>query len=97
MHAQTWRKSEAKDVDKLQRSGTKRFLFKIRHGGKEGLDRKLEKEEREYVEAAQAEYNENQAIAELKETLQVSKAKVCLRLQSTFDLESITLNLFYAV
>lgn len=84
-------------MDKLQRSGTKRFLFKIRHGGKEGLDRKLEKEEREYVEAAQAEYNENQAIAELKETLQVSKAKVCLRLHFTFDLESISLNLFYAV
>lgn len=75
---QPHRKSEAKDVDKLQRSGTKRLLFKLRHGGKEGLERKLEKEEREYVEAAQAEYNENQAIAELKETLEVSKARVSI-------------------
>lgn len=71
-----YRKAEAKDVDKLQRSGTKRFFFKMRHGGKEGLDRKLEKEEREYIEAAQAEYNENQAISELKEAAENARAQV---------------------
>ncbi|THH05649.1 hypothetical protein EW145_g4640 [Phellinidium pouzarii] len=64
------RKAEHKDIDKLQRSSTKRFLFRVTHGGREGLERKLEKEEREYVEAAQAEHNESHAIAELNEAAQ---------------------------
>ncbi|KAI5115827.1 hypothetical protein M0805_001987 [Coniferiporia weirii] len=69
------RKSEHKDVEKLQRSSTKRFLVRMTQGGREGLERKLEKEEREYVEAAQAEHNESQAIAELKEAAQNAREK----------------------
>lgn len=67
---------EHKDFDSLQRSGTKRFFYKLRHGGKEGLMRKLEKEEKEYVEAAQAEYNESLAVEELKEAAENTKTKV---------------------
>lgn len=70
------RKSEHKDLDKLQRSGTKRFLIRMKHGGKkEGLERRLEKEEREYVEAAQEEHNESRAIEELKAAAENARSK----------------------
>ncbi|KAL5479119.1 hypothetical protein ACEPAI_2407 [Sanghuangporus weigelae] len=69
------RKAEHKDLDKLQRSSTKRFLVRMKHGGKEGLERKLEKEEREYIEAAQNEHNENLAISELKEAAEQARLK----------------------
>ncbi|KAH8107366.1 hypothetical protein DFH11DRAFT_1637560 [Phellopilus nigrolimitatus] len=69
------RKSEHKDLDKLQRSSSRRFLFRVTHGGKEGLERKLEKEEREYIEAAQAEHNESQAITELREAEKNARTK----------------------
>ncbi|KAL5496096.1 hypothetical protein ACEPAH_3013 [Sanghuangporus vaninii] len=69
------RKAEHKDLDKLQRSSTKRFLVRMKHGGKEGLERKLEKEEREYIEAAQDEHNENLAISELKEAAEQARLK----------------------
>ncbi|KAH8102351.1 hypothetical protein DFH11DRAFT_1552573 [Phellopilus nigrolimitatus] len=74
------RKSEHKDLDKLQRSSSRRFLFRVTHGGKEGLERKLEKEEREYIEAAQAEHNESQAITELREAEKNARTKVFLPL-----------------
>lgn len=52
--------------------------------GKDGLERKLEKEEREYMEAAQAEHNENNTVQELKATVQASREKVGLSLLETF-------------
>ena len=72
------RKSEHKDIEKLQRSGTKRLLVRLTKGGSEGLSRVLEKEEKEYVEAAQAEYNENQIIDFMKESLSTLKKLVSL-------------------
>jgi hypothetical protein len=70
------RKSEHKDLDKLQRSATRRFFTRVKHGGKEGLERRLEKEEREYIEAAQDEHNENQMVQELKVAVGNARAKV---------------------
>lgn len=50
----------------------------MKHGGKkEGLERRLEKEEREYVEAAQDEHNESRAIEELKAAAENARSKVC--------------------
>ncbi|EJD05295.1 uncharacterized protein FOMMEDRAFT_154528 [Fomitiporia mediterranea MF3/22] len=69
------RKAEHKDLDKLQRSSTKRFFTRIKHGGKEGLERKLAKEEREYIEAAQNEHNENMALSELKAAAEDARTK----------------------
>lgn len=70
------RVSEHKDIDNLQRSKTKRLFVYLKHGGKEGLNKRMEKEEREYIEAAQAEFNETTAIKELKEAADNAKAKV---------------------
>lgn len=70
------RKAEHKDLDKLQRSGTRRFFIRMKHGGKDGLERKLEKEEREYIEAAQNEHNENKAISELQAAADTAKQMV---------------------
>lgn len=50
----------------------------MKHGGKEGLERKLEKEEREYIEAAQDEHNENLAISELKAAAENARLRVRL-------------------
>ncbi|KLO17785.1 hypothetical protein SCHPADRAFT_900335 [Schizopora paradoxa] len=69
------RMAEHKDVDNLQRSKTKRLFVYIKHGGKEGLSKRMEKEEREYIEAAQAEFNETIAIKELKEAAENAKTK----------------------
>ena len=70
------RKAEHKDFDKLSRSGTRRFFVRVKAGGKEGLEKRLEKEEREYIEAAQAEHNESIALADLKRAADDARAKV---------------------
>ena len=70
------RKSEHEDVDKLQRSGTRLFLVRLTQGGREGLARKIEKEEREFIEAEQKEHNEVRAIAELKATMENAQRTV---------------------
>lgn len=40
--------------------------MRVGRGGKDGLAKALEKEEREYIEAAQAEHNANQELLQLK-------------------------------
>ena len=73
---QLYRKAEHKDFDKLSRSATRRFFVRVGRGGKEGLERRLEKEERDYIEAAQAEHNESIVLADLKAAVENARAKV---------------------
>lgn len=56
--------------------------MRVKAGGKEGLERRLEKEEREYIEAAQAEHNESIVLADLKLAAENARTKVCFRLLS---------------
>lgn len=72
------REAEKKDFDKLSHSAMKRFFVRVKAGGKEGLEHRLDKEEREYIEAAQAEHNENIILADLKASTENIQAKVLL-------------------
>lgn len=63
-------------MDKLQRSSTARLLVRLRHGGKDGLAQRLEKEEAEYVAAAQAEHLAGAALDDLKAARAEAEAKV---------------------
>ena len=64
--------------------------MRLKHGGKEGLEKRLEKEEREYIEAAQAEHNENIALAELKEAAENAKKTVRIVLCPMTHLSDLT-------
>ncbi|KAG9042059.1 hypothetical protein FS837_011387 [Tulasnella sp. UAMH 9824] len=65
-------KSEYKDISELQRSGTKRFLLRLKVGA-ENAQKTLAKEEKEYMDAFQAENNEKLAISTLEEELNNAK------------------------
>ncbi|KZO93830.1 hypothetical protein CALVIDRAFT_566298 [Calocera viscosa TUFC12733] len=60
LHKKT--KHEHKDFAKLQNSAGRRMWVKIKHGGKqEALEKKLAKEEREFLEALEEEQNAEEA------------------------------------
>lgn len=61
-------KSEYKDVATLQRSGTKRLLLRLK-AGNDGAQKAIAKEEKEYMDAFQAENNEKLAISTLEAEL----------------------------
>ncbi|KIO31927.1 hypothetical protein M407DRAFT_19184, partial [Tulasnella calospora MUT 4182] len=65
-------KSEYKDISELQRSGTKRFLLRLKVGA-ESAQKTLAKEEKEYMDAFQAENNEKLAISTLEDELNNAK------------------------
>ncbi|KAG8959145.1 hypothetical protein FRC00_001900 [Tulasnella sp. 408] len=65
-------KTEYKDISELQRSGTKRFLLRLKVGA-ENAQKTLAKEEKEYMDAFQAENNEKLAISTLEEELNNAK------------------------
>ncbi|EJU05933.1 hypothetical protein DACRYDRAFT_102888 [Dacryopinax primogenitus] len=76
LHKKTNR--EHKDFAKLQNSAGRRLWVKIKHGGKkDAVEKKLEKEEREFLEALEQE----QAAEEVRAAMQTEKdslaSKVC--------------------
>ncbi|KAG8978929.1 hypothetical protein FRB90_008250, partial [Tulasnella sp. 427] len=76
-------KSEYKDISELQRSGTKRFLLRLKVGA-EGAQKTLAKEEKEYMDAFQAENNEKLAISTLEAELNNAKlSEIDLKAKAT--------------
>ncbi|KAG8863972.1 hypothetical protein FRB96_006845 [Tulasnella sp. 330] len=72
-------KSEFNDVKELERSASKRFFLRLKEG-KEGLNKRKIKEETEYLDAFQAEKNEQMSIDTLERELDVAQ-------KANFDLK----------
>ena len=67
---------EQKDFDQLSGSSIRRFFVRLRTG-KGGLVKRLEKEEMEYLQAAQAEHTATQSVQDVEAELKTAKAQVC--------------------
>ena len=63
---------EQKDFDQLSGSSIRRFFVRLR-AGKGGLVKRLEKEEMEYIQAAQAEHTATQAVQDLETEIKTAK------------------------
>ncbi|KAG9003534.1 hypothetical protein FRB94_003054 [Tulasnella sp. JGI-2019a] len=72
-------KAEYNDVQELQRSASKRLFLRLKEG-KEGLNKRKMKEETEYLDAFQAEKNEQMSIGTLEKELDVAQ-------KANFDLK----------
>lgn len=72
--------AQFKDWRKIQNSKTKRFFVRASHGGKkDALEARAEKEEREYIEAFEAERTQKDAVEMLEREVNEEQAVVgCL-------------------
>lgn len=62
------RTADYKAIDAFKSNTTKRILYRVSHGGKQALEKKIEKREQDYAQSAHVEHDTMMAV----DTLQAS-------------------------
>ncbi|TDL19857.1 hypothetical protein BD410DRAFT_398652 [Rickenella mellea] len=86
------REAEHKDYDVFKHNKMKRFFIRVSKGG-EGLAQKVEKEEKEYFEAAHEEFLENQAISELQDAIKIAEEEKATLEEQVADRQTLSTRL----